>query len=158
MSMDLFAEFDQMFDLQGLKEDIEKAASNTPKERVKVPHGDYEVSIAKFELGKNTYEQSTDFGCPQINVWFKVVAGEYKDNLIFWSTNLNGKGDGFKLDKIKKFAATLETGIEWDFESFTQFGALLKQYFEAVDGKAEYQLSYATNAKGFNEYNIIQRF
>lgn len=157
MSNELFAKFNEMFDVEGLKEDIEKASSNTT-ERVKVPFGDYEVKITKLELGENTYEESPDKGCPQINIWFKVVAGEYKDQLIFWSTNLNGKGDGFKLNTIKSNLNALETGIPVVFENFVQFGALLKEIFDAVDGKAEFQLAYHENNKGFKTYNIVQRF
>ena len=157
MSNELFAKFNEMFDLEGLKEDIANANSNTV-ERVKVPFGDYEVAIAKIELGENTYEESPDKGCPQVNIWFKVIAGEYKNQLIFWSTNLNGKGFGFKMKNINTVLEALETGIPVGFENFTQFGALLEEIFNAVDGKAEYQLAYTENAKGFKEYAIVQRF
>lgn len=163
MADNMFAKFNEMFGgesgLAGLKQDIESAASqNTNVERVKVPCGDYEVAIAKIELGENTYEESKDKGCPQINVWFKVIAGEFKGQLIFWTTNISGQYAGFKLNKMREFFDSLETGIPVVFENFEQYAELLKQIFDAVDGTAEYQLSYAENSKGFKEYTIVQRF
>lgn len=158
MGNDMFTKFDEMFDVAGLAKDIADITSNAPTERVKVPHGDYEVSIAKLELGTNEFE-GENFGFPMIKVWFNVLDGEYKGNYIYWNTTINGKGDAFKINNIKKLMDSLETGIPVSFENFAQFGSLLTEVFEAVtDPTAEYQLAFGENNKGFNTYTIVQRF
>ena len=157
MGNEMFAKFDEMFDVAGLAEDIASITSNTTTERVKVPHGDYEVSIAKLELGVNEFE-GDNYGFPVIKVWFNVVDGEYKGNYIYWNTTINGKGDAFKINNIKKLLNSLETGVPVTFENFVQFGRLLTEVFAEVDGKGEYQLNFGENNKGFNTYTIVQRF
>ena len=65
---------------------------------------------------------------------------------------------GFGIHKMNEFLTSLQTEIPIQFENFNQYGELLEQVFKAVDGVAEYQLSYNANAKGYNTYNIVQRF
>ena len=156
MGNEMFAKFDEMFDVAGLADDIAKISTNTKKERVKVPHGDYEVSIANLELGLNEFE-GENFGFPMIKIWFNVLDGEFKDNYIYWNTTVNGKADAFKLRTVKDFLESLGASIPVDFVNFVHLGDLLKQMSEELK-EAEYQLSYTVNAKGFNTYTIVQRF
>lgn len=159
MSENIFAKFNDMFAGSTLKKDVEEASqSNLPK--VKVPFGEYEVSVVKLEVGENTYEDSPTKGCPQINVWFKVLTGDYKGQRIFWSTNIapNDQYAGLKLSKVNEVVDSLESGIQLVFENFEQYNDCLKQIFAEIDGRAEYHLSYQPNAKGFATYNILERF
>lgn len=151
----MFAKFNAMFDVEGLKKDIESSASNTG-DFVDVPHGDYEVKVVKIELGA-TGEKSKIPGAPMAKVWFEVLTGEYKGQKIFMNQMLTS---GFGIHKFNEFMTSLESGIPVVFENFEQYADLMKQVFNAIDGKGEYQLAYTANPKNanFSEYNIVQRF
>ena len=153
MDENIFEKFNAAFDLEGLKSDIEQAASSTG-EFVEVPHGDYEVKVVKIELGE-TGEKSKNPGMPMAKVWFEILAGEYKGQKIFMNQMLTS---GFGIHKMNEFLDSLETGIRVQFENFTQYADLFKQIFDAVDGKGEFALAYGENNKGYATYTITQRF
>lgn len=153
MSENIFEKFNQMIDIEGLKKDVETAASNTG-DFVEVPKGDYEVKVVKIELGE-TGERSKTPGMPMAKVWFEVLAGEYKGQKIFMNQMLTS---GFGIHRMNEFLNSLETGIPVQFENFAQYSELLNMIFDAVDGKAEFQLAFGENNKGFSTYNIVQRF
>lgn len=153
MGENIFAKFAQMVNVEDLKKDVETAASNSG-DFVEVPVGDYEVKVVKIELGA-TGEKSKIPGAPMAKVWYEVLAGEYKGQKIFMNQMLTS---GFGIHKMNEFLNSLETGIPVVFENFEQYADLFKQIFTEVDGKAEFQLSYGQNAKGYSTYTIVQRF
>ena len=153
MGENIFEKFNSMVDLNGLKADIEAAASNSG-DFVDVPKGEYEVKISKIELGE-TGERSKTPGAPMAKVWFTIVAGDYKNQKIFMNQMLTS---GFGIHKMNEFLDSLETGIPVQFEDFQQYSDLMATIFNEVDEKAEYQLSYGENAKGYSTYEIVQRF
>lgn len=155
MAENMFEKFNEMFDLVGLQQDIDSAASNTG-DFVEVPHGDYEVKISKIEMGA-TGEKSKTPGAPMAKVWFTVIAGEFKNQKIFMNQMLTS---GFGIHKMNKFLDSLEAGVPVTFENFEQYADVFKKVFEAVDGVGEYQLAYTPNKKNanFSEYDIIKRF
>lgn len=153
MGETMFDKFNAMVDVEGLKKDVETAASSTG-EFVEVPEGDYEVKVVKIELGE-TGERSKTPGMPMAKVWFEVVAGEYKGQKIFMNQMLT---TGFGIHKMNELLESLETGIPVSFENFNQYNDLFAMVFDAVDGKAEFQLAYGKNNKGFSTYTIVQRY
>lgn len=153
MGENVFAKFNEIFDVEGLKNDIESAATNTG-DFVEVPKGDYEVKVTKLELVV-TGERSKTPGMPMAKVWFDIIAGEYKGQKIFMNQMLT---TGFGIHKMNELLNSLETDITVVFENFEQYDDLFKQIFTAVNGKAEYQLAYGENNKGFSTYNIVQKF
>ena len=153
MGENIFEKFNSMFDIEGLKQDIENAG-NSGGDFKDVPKGDYEVKVVKIELGQ-TGEKSKTPGMPMAKVWFEVLTGEYKGQKIFMNQMLTS---AFGFHKMNEFLASLETGVHVVFENFGQYADLFAQIFDAVDGKAEYQLSYGENAKGYSTYTIVQRF
>jgi hypothetical protein len=153
MGENIFEKFNSMIDVDGLKQDVETAASSSG-DFVEVPKGDYEVKIKKLEIGE-TGEKSKTPGMPMAKVWFEILAGEFKGNLIFMNQMLTS---GFGIHKMNEFLTSLETGIPVLFENFVQYDDLFKEIFTAVDGKAEYQLAYGENNKGYSTYTIVQRF
>ena len=155
MSDNIFERFNSMVDVEGLKADVEAAASKSG-DFEEVPHGDYEVKVTKLEIGA-TGEKSKTPGMPMAKVWFDILAGEFKGQKIFMNQMLTS---GFGIHKMNEFLNSLETGIPVQFENFEQYDDLFKQIFAEVDGKAEYQLAYTANPKNerFSEYHIIQRF
>lgn len=153
MGENIFEKFNSMINLEGLKQDIADAANNSG-DFVEVPKGDYEVKVTKLELGE-TGERSKTPGMPMAKVWFDILAGDFKGQKIFMNQMLTS---GFGIHKMNEFLTSLETGISIQFENFAQYADLFAQVFNAVDGKAEYQLAYGENNKGFSTYTIVQKF
>ena len=153
MGENIFEKFNSMIDVDGLKQDVATAASNTG-DFVEVPKGDYEVKVVKLELGE-TGERSKTPGMPMAKVWFDILAGEHKGKKIFMNQMLTS---GFCIHKMNEFLNSLETGIPVVFENFVQYGDLFKQIFTAVDGRSEYQLAYGENNNGYSTYKIVRKF
>lgn len=157
MGENVYERFNEMFGgaagLAGLKNDIEAASANTG-DFVEVPKGDYEVKVVKIELGESG-EKSKNPGMPMAKIWYEILAGEYKGQKIFQNQMLTS---GFGIHKMNELLISLESGVTIQFENFIQYAELFAQVFDAIDGKAEYQLHYAENNKGFATYDIVQRY
>lgn len=154
MTDNIFAKFNDMFDLSGLKTDIESAASNTGGDFVEVPDGSYEVKVTKLELGA-TGEKSKNPGMPMMKVWFDILAGDFKGQKIFCNQMLTS---GFGIHKANEMMTAFESGVTVSFENFEQYADVIAQVFNAIDGNGEYELAYGHNNKGFATYTIVQRF
>lgn len=145
MANNLFAEFDKAFDTKALAEDV-KNSSDTPVYK-DVPDGSYEVQIEKMELvaTKETHK-------PMVSAWFKIVGDcEYKNQRIFMNQVID---EAFKIHIMKEFLKGLGTSQNIEFESYTQFGNLLMDIMEEIDGNYEYGLKYSHNRKGFAQFEI----
>ena len=147
MTQNLFAEFDKQYDVAGLQADI-KAASEGKGNREDVPHGDYEVSINKLELKKSSN------GNPMVSVWFKVLAGTHTGQLIFMNQVIT---QGFQIHIANEFLRSLNTGLGIEFNTYSQYGALLQDVFEATKN-FEYGLEYTENNKGYSVFKITDVF
>ena len=141
-------EFDNAIDTKGLAADVKEAAENgaTYKE---VPHGDYEVAIDKLELVKSKA------GDPMVSVWFKVLNGEFKGSRIFMNQVIK---EGFQVHIVNEFLRSLDTDIDIEFVTYKQYGNLLMDVMEAIEGNLEYALSYKEGKKGFSTYEITEVF
>jgi hypothetical protein len=146
--MDIWAKFDQMVDTEGLKKDVKEVAENKIEFK-EVPEGRYEVKIEKIEL------RQSKTGRPMVAFWFKVLEGEYENQYIFWNQVVDM---GFGLHKVNEFLRSLDSGLEVQFENFTQYGQLLMDIHEAIDGRLEYGLKYSKNNKGYDEFEITDVF
>lgn len=146
--MNNYENWDTEFDSKGLKQDLEEINNNDNGERKEVPHGTYEVKVTKLELVKSKKGQ------PMVTCWFKIVAGRYSNQLIFMNQVISS---GFGLHNANLFLKSISKQ-EISFDSFKQYGMLLADIKEEIDGKYEYQLNYGQNDKGFNTYKIEQVF
>lgn len=142
----IFDDFDAQFDVVGLKKDLVDVESNNV-ERKEVPHGVYEVKITKLELTKSKK------GDPMVSCWFKIVAGEYKGQLIFMNQVI---ASAFGLHNCNLFLKSI-TSLPVTFESFNQYNMLLIDVMEEIEGKREFQLNYG-ESKGYNTFKIEQIF
>jgi len=144
----LFAEFDKAVDVKALAEDV-KNSSDSPVYK-DVPDGDYEIKVEKLELvaTKETHK-------PMVSGWFRILSGEYKGQLIFMNQVVD---EAFKIHLVKQFLISLDTELDIDFESYTQFGNLLMDVMEKIDGKLEYGLKYSHNRKGYATFEITDVF
>ena len=152
MQNEMFEKFNAMFDLEGLKSDIDDAASKNT-EFVEIPHGDYEVKVVKLELGE-TSAKSKSPGMPMGKIWYTILAGDYKNQMIFQNQMLTS---GFGIHFMNELLTSFQSDFDVEFENFEQYGQLLEDIAENIKD-AEYQLSYSENNKGYDTYEIVQRF
>lgn len=146
MSID-YSKFDKAVDLDGLKKDIEGAKENTGNFK-EVPLGDYEVAVDKMELTESKK------GDPMVSIWFKIVNGEYKNSRLFFNQVIT---QGFQIHIVNELLRSMDTGKNIDFESYSQYGQLLMDIHEAVDGQLEFAVKYGEN-KGFKTFEITEVF
>lgn len=144
-----FSKFDKQVDLEGLKQDIMEAEENGGGDFKEVPHGKYEVAITKLELTESKK------GDPMVSVWFKVTNGEYKSSLIFMNQVIT---QGFQIHIADEFLRSLETTVDVQFESYSQYAEMLADIFEEIEDKVEFVLDYGENKKGFNTFEITDSF
>jgi len=140
----IWEKFDREIDIEGLQKDVQEAAENGANYR-EVPHGEYEVKIEKLELVESKA------GDPMVTVWFKILTGEYKGCMIFMNQVIT---KGFQIHLMNEFLRSLDSGYDIEFKSYSQYGQLLMDIHEAIDGQLEYALKYGEGKKGFNTYEI----
>lgn len=141
----IWEKFDKAIDVEGLQKDVQEAAENGANFR-EVPHGEYEVKIEKLELVESKA------GDPMVTVWFKVLTGDYKGSMIFMNQVIT---KGFQIHIMNEFLRSLDSGYDVEFRSYSQYGQLLMDIHEAIDGQFEYGLKYGEGKKGFNTYEIV---
>lgn len=141
----IWEKFDKAIDVEGLQKDVQEAAENGANFR-EVPHGEYEVKIEKLELVESRA------GDPMVTVWFKVLAGDYKGSMIFMNQVIT---KGFQIHIMNEFLRSLDSGYDVEFRSYSQYGQLLMDIHEAIDGELEYLLKYSEGKKGFSNYEIV---
>jgi hypothetical protein len=148
MAQNIWDKFDKEINVEGLAADVKDAAENGASFK-EVPHGSYEVSIDKMEL------TASKAGDPMVSIWFKVLTGEFKGSRIFLNQVVT---QGFQIHLVDEFLRSLDTGLDIAFVTYKQYGNLLMDVMEAVDGKLEYALEYGEGKKGFSTYKITEVF
>jgi hypothetical protein len=145
----LWDKFDEAIDTKGLQEDVKEAAENGTGSFKEVPHGEYEVEVNKMEL------IASKKGDPMVTIWFKVVSGEYKGSLIFFNQVIT---QGFQVHIVNELLRSMDTGLDIEFKSYKQYGNLLMDVMEEIDGQLEFALKYGEGKKGFSTYEITDVF
>lgn len=149
-SNDLFKKFDKTVDVEGLKKDVKEAEANGGNgDYPEVPAGEYEVKVIKLEL------VASKKGDPMVSCWFEILAGEYKGSKIFMNQVVT---QGFQIHSANIFLRSLDSGVEVEFDTYSQYGEMLMDIHEAIDGKLEYVLNYGVNSKGYNTFEITEIF
>ncbi|MGL5766297.1 MAG: DUF669 domain-containing protein [Sarcina sp.] len=146
---EIWEEFDNVVDVEGLKKDAQDAAENGGGNYKEVPIGTYEIEIDKLELKK------TKKGDPMLSCWMKISEGEFKGSIIFYNQVLTS---GFGLHNANEFLKSLDSGVDVEFNNFKQYNTLLLDVLESVNGNLAYQLEYGKNSKGYNTYAITDVF
>lgn len=144
----LWDKFDDAIDVEGLQKDVQEAAENGANFR-EVPHGEYEVKIEKLELVESKK------GDPMVTIWFKVVSGEYKGSIIFFNQVIT---QGFQIHIVNELLRSMKTGLDIEFKTYKQYGNLLMDVMEEIDGQLEFVLKYGEGKKGFSTYEITDVF
>lgn len=145
--MEIWEKFDKEIDTKGLKEDIKEAKENGGEYK-KVPHGTYEVKVYKIEL-KESKE-----GDPMVSIWFKIIAGEFKNSILFYNQVIN---QGFQIHLCNELLKSLDTGVNVEFDTYAQYNEVLMDVAEGTQA-LEYALEYGENKKGYSTYKITDIF
>lgn len=149
MMNNIWEKFDSMMDVEGLKQDI-KAAAERNNEFVEVPDGQYECSVEKLEM------KESKSGKPMISIWFKILAGDFKNSILFMNQTIH---TGYGLHTAKKMLSDMDTGLPVDFQSFAQFADLIESVKEAIKTqKLEYAVKYTTTKNDFKNFEITEVF
>ena len=149
MANNIWDEFDKAFDVEGLANDVKEAEKNGGTTRREVPHDTYEIAITKLELTKSKK------GDPMVTCWMKIVEGAYKGSLIFMNQVVT---QDFQFHIVNEFVRDLvsecEDAPDIHFHAFNQYGNMLMDVMELIDGNYEYKLNYGENSKGYNTFEI----
>ena len=145
--MNIFEKWNKSVDMEGLKNDINEADQGN-RDFNEVPKGTYEVKINKMELKESSK------GDPMLSIWFKIIAGDYKGQMIFMNQVIR---QGFQISIAKRFLLSLDAVDEYEvtFEDYSQFNQLVLDVFEGA-GELEYLLEYGQNKNGFNTFKIME--
>ena len=145
---DIFDKFDKEIDVEGLAQDVKAASSNRSGDFPEVPHGTYEVKLDTLELVESKK------GDPMVKCWFRILTGEFKNNLIFYYQLVT---DGFRIHLMNEFLRDLETTVDVEFKSYKQYHQMLMDIAEEMDDLG-FVLEYGENKKGFNTYAVLEVF
>lgn len=140
----IWEKFDKEID-KDIQKKIEEAENS---EYVEVPLGDYEVKVDNMEL------KISKSGNPMVSIWFKIIAGDYNNNLLFMNQVIN---QPFQIGLANKFLRALAPNKDVEFQSYTQYANLILDVFEEIDGKYEYALKYGEK-KGFSTFEVLDIF
>lgn len=140
----IWEKFDKEID-KDIQKKIEEAENS---EYVEVPLGDYEVKVDNMEL------KISKSGNPMVSIWFRIVAGEFNNNLLFMNQVINKP---FQIGLANKILRALAPNKKVEFKSYTQYANLILDVFEEIDGKFEYALKYGEK-KGFSTFEVLDIF
>ena len=130
-------DFNNLFNVATLKQQVAEAKNN---EYPEIPSGKYEVKIVKAELGETKPKDNQD-PKPMCKIQFKILDGEYKDNLLFYNKPLigiskeTGELTALPLHYNNEFLKALKVFDEEEivFEDFNQYKDLLLDIAEVSE-------------------------
>ena len=89
-----------------------------------------------------------------VSVWFNIISGDFTKSKLFMNQVIT---KGFQIHIANEFLRSLDSGCVISFETYAQYGQLLMDVHEAVDGKLEYAVEYGEK-KGFPTFTITEVF
>lgn len=145
--------FDKQVDLEALAADVEEVEKNGGGGFDEVPDGLYEVAVEKMELKESSK------GDPMLSIWFKIVAGDFENQRIFYNGVMQPQNDnafGFQVHRNNEMLRAL-----WDcekddvkFTSFADYADLVLDIHEDIDEQFEYLIRKGTDKKGYTTLEI----
>lgn len=151
--MSIFEKYTAKIDAKELEASQKEINANASSGNYpEVPLGRYEVAVNKLECKYSTK------GNPMVSIWFKILAGNFKDSMIFY----NGV---FTEDWMRHRVVKMLSDLIDDPTHEAEINLILKSgkvdeinnfcmdIHESIDGKFEYLLDYGQK-KGYNTYDI----
>ena len=159
MEKNIFEQWDNAVDMEGLQKDVQEAEANSSGNYKEVPHGNYEVSIEKMELVATKEKQK-----PMVSVWMKICEGDYAGSMIFMNQVIDPQSEwaGFQIHKVNEFLRALVQKCEdapvVEFKTYSQYANLLMDIHEVIAESFEYGLKYGKTRKDFDTFEITEVF
>lgn len=123
-----------------------READTNSQEYTEVPVGEYECAIKKMEL------KETQNGDDLLSVWWEILEGEYKGQLMFQNIFMGGQ---FGTVNYKKFMQSIKTDVDvYDFSNRNELEDVIAEVFDDVTSKYEYLVESYNNKKNFKEFKI----
>ncbi len=145
-----FSKFDKQINADQLKNDIAEAAENN-QQFDETPAGTYTVKVENLEVGETKDHR------PMLKAMFRIVEGEQKKRCLFANRVLFGtKNDANMIASAIGFLKSLDSGLEIEFESYSQFADLVLDVFEEIESTLEYEVEYDPDK--FNSVSIKEVF
>ena len=142
-----FAKFDRNIDVEGIKADLQNVNDDVLFDEV--PHDQYEVRIKNMEL------KESKKGMPMVSIWFEIVAGDFKNRLIFMNQVVT---QAFQVHICNNLFKSFGTGLEIKFENYVQYSGLICDLAEAIESQGlTFYLEYGEK-KGFNTFKVLEVF
>jgi hypothetical protein len=142
-----FSKFDKSIDVEGIKADLQNVKEDVSFDEV--PHGQYEVKIKRMEL------KESKKGMPMVSIWFEIVAGEFKNRLIFMNQVVT---QAFQVHICNELFRSFDTGLEIKFENYVQYSGLIFDIAEEIESQGlTFHLDYGEK-KGFSTFKILEVF
>jgi hypothetical protein len=154
MENNIFAQWDNKVDVEGLQKDIHEAEQNGGGNFKEVPHGKHEVCIEKMEL-RATKEKKD----PMVSIWMKVVGDEdeSKNSMIFMNQVIT---QGFQIHIVNEFLRSLiqkcADAPVVEFKSYAQYANLLMDIHELIADSYGYGINYGQTKKGFDTFEVLE--
>lgn len=140
-----YEKFNNALNIEEIKAGIEEAKSKS-QEYAEVPlNRDYEVIVESMELGESKN------GNPMVKIKFKIIDGEFRNQRIFMNQVVN---KGLSIHIMNEFLRSLDSGVEVDFVEYQQYGQMIEDIFDKIDGELSYLLRYGENASGYKTFSI----
>lgn len=141
-----YEKFNNALNIEEIKAGIEEAKAKS-KEFGEIPvNTNYDVEIESMEL-----TESKSKGEPMVRIVFQIVDGQYSKSKI-WMNQVITRG--MQIHIMNEFLRSLKTGVEVGFEDYEQYGKMLEDIFDEIDGNFEYRLYYGENSSGYNTFRI----
>lgn len=145
---DLVERFNELIDVDQLREDLREASGTERFVRKEVPHGIYAVMIERL------YLRESSNGNPMVTIHFKVVGGEYDRQMIFANQVISNQ---FGLQKMNTLLTQMKTEIPIKYENNDQYGTLVEEIERTVVGEYVFQLDYSAQVSdpNWSDFNIL---
>lgn len=145
-----FSKWDKQIDINDLKAKIEETEKNGGTGNFEdVPLGKYEVSVEKLEL------VASKAGDPMVSCWFNIVNGKHKGQKLFMNQVVK---EPFQIHMANVFLKSLDSGVDVKFDSYSQYGEMILDIHESIDGVLEYEVDYKENSKGYKTFKVTEIF
>jgi len=131
-------------------EAVEKNKGNGSREQV--PFGTYEVAVTKMIPSKSKSNKD------MLTIWFKVIAGRYKNSVIFCHQTLVSAFAIHKANEILRGLTQDMPEFKIAYSNRARYEDLIMEVFEAIEGKYEYSVEYGETTKGFLTFTIKEVF
>lgn len=144
----LYERFNVVVDVESLRKDILKGKKVDHFVAKDAPHGTYEVTIDRLYLRKSSNGNS------MVTANFKILEGEYVDQMIFMNQVITNQ---FGLQKVNRLLYNMDVVETVMYQSDDQYEVLLSEIASTAKDTKSFTLSYLPQASdpNWSDFNIL---